>query len=131
MRKSRRLPGKPLSLLARPRRPSAAPRVPRSRKQFAGLGREIVTKLLERHKVEFSDKQMATAVPRLGHKNVDDALAAVGKGDLSAADILKALGITVDEADVQGGTTQADARRSPTRLVPRPFRCAGQRRAPC
>jgi len=71
------------------------------RKQFAGLGREIVSKLLERHKVEYSDKKIAAAVPRLGHKNADDALAAVGKGDLSAADILKALGIAVDVKDIR------------------------------
>jgi guanosine-3',5'-bis(diphosphate) 3'-pyrophosphohydrolase len=71
------------------------------RKQFAGLGREIVGKLLERHKVEWSDKRLAAAVPRLGHKNSDDALAAVGKGELAATDILKALGIAVDEADIR------------------------------
>jgi GTP pyrophosphokinase len=71
------------------------------RKQFAGLGREIVSKLLERHKEEYSDKKLAAAIPRLGHKNVDDALAAVGKGDLSGIDILKALGITVDESDLR------------------------------
>jgi GTP diphosphokinase / guanosine-3',5'-bis(diphosphate) 3'-diphosphatase len=71
------------------------------RKQFAGLGREIVGKLLERHKVEYSEKQIAAAVPRLGHKNADDALAAVGKGDLSATDVLKALGIAVDEKDMR------------------------------
>ena len=82
------------------------------RKQFAGLGREIVTKLLERYKTEFSDKKMATAVPRLGHKNVDDALAAVGKGDLSPTDILKALGITVDEADVRAARRKLTQKKS-------------------
>ena len=71
------------------------------RKQFAGLGREIVSKLLERHKVEYSEKQIAAAVPRLGHKNADDALAAVGRGELSGTDILKALGIAVSEADAK------------------------------
>ncbi len=71
------------------------------RKQFAGLGREIVSKLLERHKVDFSEKKMALALPRLGLKNVDDALSAVGRGDLSGVDILKALDIAIDEGDMR------------------------------
>jgi GTP diphosphokinase / guanosine-3',5'-bis(diphosphate) 3'-diphosphatase len=70
-------------------------------KQFAGLGREIVEKLLERQSQSFTEKEIAKAVPRLGHKNVDDALAAVGRGELSALDILKALGLTVDEKEVR------------------------------
>ncbi|MCA0434002.1 MAG: bifunctional (p)ppGpp synthetase/guanosine-3',5'-bis(diphosphate) 3'-pyrophosphohydrolase [Proteobacteria bacterium] len=77
------------------------------RKQFAGLGKDIVSKLLERHKVEFSDKALAVAVPRLGHKNSDDALAAVGRGELSGVDVLKALGIAVDEKDVRAAKRKA------------------------
>ena len=71
------------------------------RKQFAGLGHEMVAKLLERHKLEFKEKKVAAAVPRLGHKNLDDALAAVGRGELSAVDVLKAMGVAVDEADIK------------------------------
>ncbi len=71
------------------------------RKQFAGLGREIVEKLLARHKIDYSDKDVAAAVPRVGHRNVDDALAAVGRGELSAFDLLTAMGIAVDEKDVK------------------------------
>ncbi len=71
------------------------------RKQFTGLGHDMVAKLLERHKVALNEKQLAKAVPRLGHKNIDDALAAVGRGELSAVDVLKAMGIAVDEADIK------------------------------
>jgi GTP diphosphokinase / guanosine-3',5'-bis(diphosphate) 3'-diphosphatase len=70
-------------------------------KQFAGLGREIIEKLLQRQSHVYSDKEIAAAVPRLGHKNSDDALAAVGRGELAALDVLKALGLTVDEKDVR------------------------------
>ncbi len=77
------------------------------RKQFAGLGREIVSKLLERHKIEYSDKAVAAAVARLGHRNADDALAAVGKGELSGFDVLKALGIAVDEKDMRAARRKA------------------------
>ena len=77
------------------------------RKQFSGLGHDMVAKLLERHKVELNEKQLAKAVPRLGHKNVDDALAAVGRGELSAIDVLKAMGIAVDEADIKAARRKA------------------------
>jgi guanosine-3',5'-bis(diphosphate) 3'-pyrophosphohydrolase len=71
------------------------------RKQFAGLGREILEKLLARQKIEYSDKDVAAAVPRVGHRNVDDALAAVGRGELSGFDLLKAMGISVEEKDLK------------------------------
>lgn len=71
------------------------------RKQFTGLGREIVQKLLERQKHDYSEKEIAKAVPRLGHKNVDDALSAVGRGELAALDVLKAMGLSVDEKEIR------------------------------
>jgi GTP diphosphokinase / guanosine-3',5'-bis(diphosphate) 3'-diphosphatase len=77
------------------------------RKQFAGLGREIVEKLLERQKYSFSEKELQRAVPRLGHKNVEDALSAVGRGELSGLDVLKAMGLTVDEKDVRASRRKA------------------------
>ena len=77
------------------------------RKQFTGLGHDMVAKLLERHKVVLNEKQLAKAVPRLGHKNVDDALAAVGRGELSAVDVLKAMGVAVDEADIKAARRRA------------------------
>lgn len=81
------------------------------RKQFAGLGREIVEKLLERQSHPFVEKELVKAVPRLGHKNVDDALAAVGRGELSALDVLKALGLTVDEKEVRASRRKVSARK--------------------
>jgi GTP diphosphokinase / guanosine-3',5'-bis(diphosphate) 3'-diphosphatase len=93
------------------------------RKQFAGLGREMIEKLLERHKATYSEKLMAVALPRLGHKNLDDALSAVGKGELSGVDVLKALDIVVDEQDLrvarrklsQGKSEKSGANAMPVR----------------
>ncbi len=82
------------------------------RKQFAGLGREIVEKLLERHSHPFVEKELIKAVPRLGHKSVDDALAAVGRGQLSALDVLKALGLAVDEKEVRAMRRKVSARKA-------------------
>jgi GTP diphosphokinase / guanosine-3',5'-bis(diphosphate) 3'-diphosphatase len=56
---------------------------------------------MSRQKIEFSDKLLAKAVPRLGHRTGDDVLSAVGRGELAAADVLKAMGLVVDEADVK------------------------------
>ncbi|MDE2446626.1 MAG: bifunctional (p)ppGpp synthetase/guanosine-3',5'-bis(diphosphate) 3'-pyrophosphohydrolase [Alphaproteobacteria bacterium] len=71
------------------------------RKQFAGIGREIIESLVSKQKHVLTDKELAAAVPRLGHKNVDDALAAVGRGDLAGIDVLKALGLNIDEKEVR------------------------------
>ncbi len=79
------------------------------RKQFAGLGREIIDSLVLKQKHELTDKELAAAVPRLGHKNVDDALAAVGRGELSALDVLKALGLAVDEKEVRASRRKISA----------------------
>ena len=88
------------------------------RKQFAGLGQDMVTKLLERHKVEYSEKLMAKAAPRLGQKNADDVLSAVGKGELSAIDVLKAMGVAVDEADIKAARRKVTTKKSGELSIP-------------
>ena len=88
------------------------------RKQFAGLGQEMVEKLLQRHKVEFTDKLMAKAAPRLGQKNADDVLAAVGKGELSGVDVLKAMGIAVDDADLKAVRRKTTSKKSGELSIP-------------
>ena len=71
------------------------------RKQFADLGREIVEKLLAKQNKPMVAKEIAAAVPRLGHKNVDDTMAAIGRGDLSGYDMLKAMGLTVEASQMR------------------------------
>src|SRR5439155_1797339 len=71
------------------------------RKQFAGLGREIVEKLLAKYDRKFVDKEVAAAIPRLGHKDLEDSLAAVGRGELSGADVLRAMGLSVKDTQLR------------------------------
>ena len=47
------------------------------RKQYAGIGREIVQKLFAMQNLEFDEKQARVAVSRLGHKTLDDATPAM------------------------------------------------------
>ncbi len=82
------------------------------RKQFAGLGREIVEKLLAKQNKAFVEKEIAAAVPRLGHKNVEDTMAAIGRGDLSGYDMLKAMGLTVEASQMRESRRKASARKS-------------------
>ena len=71
------------------------------RKQYAGLGREIVQMLLAKHERKFVDKEVAAAIPRLGHKNLEDSLAAVGRGELAGVDVLRAMGISVEAGELR------------------------------
>ena len=82
------------------------------RKQFAGLGREIVEKLLAKQNKPYVAKEVAAAVPRLGHKNVDDAMATIGRGDLSGYDMLKAMGLTVEESQMRESRRKVAGKKS-------------------
>ncbi len=71
------------------------------RKQYAGLGKELVERLLAKVERSYVEKEVGAAIPRLGHNNVQDVLAAIGRGELSGLDLLKAMGITLDEAKIK------------------------------
>jgi GTP diphosphokinase / guanosine-3',5'-bis(diphosphate) 3'-diphosphatase len=88
------------------------------RKQFSGLGQDMVEKLLERNKTTYTDKLMAKAAPRLGHKNAEDVLSAVGKGELSAVDVLKAMDIEVDEAELKAAKRKSSPKKSGELAIP-------------
>ncbi len=60
------------------------------RKQYAGLGRQIVERAFVRAKREYSDKKIEAVLPRLAQSNVEDMLAAVGRGEIPSANVLKA-----------------------------------------
>jgi GTP diphosphokinase / guanosine-3',5'-bis(diphosphate) 3'-diphosphatase len=68
--------------------------------------------------LDFSDKLMSQAAPRLGQKNGDDVLSAVGKGELSAVDVLKAMGVAVDEADIKAARRRVTAKKSGELSIP-------------
>jgi len=61
------------------------------RKQYSGLGQRILERTFERAGKAFSREIMKPATHRLGHKEVEDAIAAVGRGELSSLDVLKAV----------------------------------------
>jgi GTP pyrophosphokinase len=63
------------------------------RRQYAGLGKEIVERLLAKAGRNYVDAEIAAAIPRLGHRNAEDALAAIGRGELAGSDFMKAMGI--------------------------------------
>jgi guanosine-3',5'-bis(diphosphate) 3'-pyrophosphohydrolase len=61
------------------------------RKQFGGLGRQILSRVFERAERPLSDSLLQQAAPRLGHQNVADLVAAVGRGEVTSEGVLKAV----------------------------------------
>ncbi len=61
------------------------------RSQYAGLGRRIVERLCERAKIAYSDEQLEGALPRLARVSIDDVMSAVGRGEMKAADVARAM----------------------------------------
>ena len=83
-----------------------------ARKQFAGLGHEIVQKMLAKIGKTYVAKEVTAAIPRVGHKEVDDALAAIGRGELSAVDMLKAMGHTIDDTKLKELRRKSPSKKS-------------------
>ncbi|WP_337266448.1 RelA/SpoT family protein [Oryzifoliimicrobium ureilyticus] len=61
------------------------------RKQYAGLGYRILERTFTRSGKTFSRDGMKPILHRLGQKDVEDAIAAVGRGELSSLDVLRAV----------------------------------------
>jgi guanosine-3',5'-bis(diphosphate) 3'-pyrophosphohydrolase len=61
------------------------------RTQYAGLGRRIVMRLFQRAKMAYSDEKLAGALPRLARASVEDVMAAVGRSELKASDVARAM----------------------------------------
>ncbi|MFZ4532760.1 MAG: RelA/SpoT family protein [Alsobacter sp.] len=61
------------------------------RKQYAGLGRQIVERAFERGKKTFSEEKLKAALPRLARTSLEDVLAAVGRGEIFSGDVVKAV----------------------------------------
>ena len=83
-----------------------------ARKQFAGLGRDILKRMLAKLGKTYAEKEVATALPRLGHSNIEDALAAIGKGELSAIDMMTAMGLAIDDTKMKELRRRAPARKN-------------------
>ncbi len=67
------------------------------RTQYAGLGREILDHCVERAGAKYTQEDLETAVRRLGLKEVDDALASLGRGEITSVNILSVMDIEVDD----------------------------------
>jgi guanosine-3',5'-bis(diphosphate) 3'-pyrophosphohydrolase len=61
------------------------------RRQYAGLGRQILERAFARAKRSFSDDVLKAALPRLAQSNVEDMLAAVGRGEIPSANVVRAV----------------------------------------
>jgi guanosine-3',5'-bis(diphosphate) 3'-pyrophosphohydrolase len=61
------------------------------RSQYAGLGRRIVERLCQRAKIAYSDEKLTGALPRLARVSLEDVMSAVGRGEMRAADVVRAM----------------------------------------
>jgi GTP pyrophosphokinase len=61
------------------------------RKQYRGLGLQIVSRAFERAGQTFVESELRAALPRLARTSVDDVLSAVGRGEMFSGDVLKAV----------------------------------------
>jgi GTP diphosphokinase / guanosine-3',5'-bis(diphosphate) 3'-diphosphatase len=61
------------------------------RSQYSGLGRRLVERLCQRAKIAYSDEQLEGALPRLARASIDDVMSAVGRGEMKASDVVRAM----------------------------------------
>src|SRR3984957_7719495 len=61
------------------------------RNQYSGLGRTMVEKLFQRTKIDYADEKLQGALPRLARASIDDVMAAVGRGEMKASDVARAM----------------------------------------
>jgi RelA/SpoT family (p)ppGpp synthetase len=61
------------------------------RNQYCGLGRRIVERLCQRARIAYSDEKLQGALPRLARASIDDVMSAVGRGEMKASDVARAM----------------------------------------
>jgi RelA/SpoT family (p)ppGpp synthetase len=61
------------------------------RDQYAGLGRRIVERLFVRAKIDYDDDKLKGALPRLARASIEDVMASVGRGEMKASDVARAM----------------------------------------
>jgi RelA/SpoT family (p)ppGpp synthetase len=61
------------------------------RNQYAGLGRRIVERLCQRAKISYSDEKLQGALSRLARGSIEEVMSAVGRGEMRAADVVRAM----------------------------------------
>ena len=61
------------------------------RSQYSALGRRIVERLCQRAKIEYSDEKLEGALPRLARASIGDVFSAVGRSEMRASDVVRAM----------------------------------------
>src|SRR5918997_1111869 len=61
------------------------------RRQYTGLGHQILERAFERASRAFSDEKLKGALPRLARASMEDVLAAVGRGEMFSGDVVRAV----------------------------------------
>jgi GTP diphosphokinase / guanosine-3',5'-bis(diphosphate) 3'-diphosphatase len=61
------------------------------RRQYTGLGHQILERAFERANRPFSDEKLKGALPRLARASMEDVLAAVGRGEMFSGDVVRAV----------------------------------------
>ncbi|GJD38577.1 bifunctional (p)ppGpp synthetase/guanosine-3',5'-bis(diphosphate) 3'-pyrophosphohydrolase [Methylobacterium bullatum] len=61
------------------------------RRQYAGLGRQILDRAFERAAKSFSEDKLRGALPRLARQSTEDVFAAVGRGEMFSGDVVRAV----------------------------------------
>jgi GTP diphosphokinase / guanosine-3',5'-bis(diphosphate) 3'-diphosphatase len=61
------------------------------RRQYAGLGRQILERAFERAGRPFGDDKLKAALRRLARNSAEDVLAAVGRGEMFSGDVVRAV----------------------------------------
>ena len=61
------------------------------RTQYVGFGRRMVERLFQRAKKEYSDEKLQGALPRLARASIEEVMAAVGRGEMQASDVARAM----------------------------------------
>ncbi|MBV9077725.1 MAG: bifunctional (p)ppGpp synthetase/guanosine-3',5'-bis(diphosphate) 3'-pyrophosphohydrolase, partial [Methylobacteriaceae bacterium] len=80
-----------------------------TRRQYAGLGRQIVERAFQRAAKPFSDEKLKGALPRLARGSIEDVLAAVGRGEMFSGDVVR--GVYPDYKDERrAGDVREDGR---------------------
>lgn len=61
------------------------------RSQFAGLGRQMLVRAFDQSDLKIDDQSLVAALPRLAQHELEDMLAAVGRGEVPPANVVKAV----------------------------------------
>ncbi len=61
------------------------------RAQYTGLGRRMVERLFHRAKIAYADEKLTAALPRLARTSIEEVMAAVGRSEMKASDVARAM----------------------------------------